>query len=118
VLIHGDYYPGSWLRVGQEVKVIDPEFAYFGYAEFDVAVLTAHLLMSGINLIAVKESLNGYDKRKDFDSSLFVEFCGAEILRRIIGLAQVSLELTLSEKSDMIDLAIDFINSPKNHQLL
>ena len=34
VLIHGDFYLGSWLKVDNEIKIIDLEFAYFGYAEF------------------------------------------------------------------------------------
>ena len=118
VLIHGDYYPGSWLKVDHEVKVIDPEFAYFGYAEFDVAVMAAHLIMTWMELDKVENALNKYRKRSDFDYKLFSGFCGTEILRRIIGLAQLPLDLTLSEKSELIDLAIELINLPKSHKLL
>lgn len=118
VLIHGDYYPGSWLKVDDEVKVIDPEFAYFGHAEFDVAVMTAHFFMSGMELIEVKNAMNTYIKRPDFNSELFCGFCGTEILRRIIGLAQLPFDLTLEEKSDLINLAVELIKSPKTHKLL
>ena len=118
VLIHGDYYPGSWLKVDNEIKVIDPEFAYFGYAEFDVAVMTAHFFMSGMEIMEIENSLRSYRKRTDFDYELFSGFCGMEILRRIIGLAQLPLDLTIEEKSDLINLAVVLIKSPKTHKLL
>lgn len=118
VLIHGDYYPGSWLRVDQDVKVIDPEFAYFGYAEFDIAVMTAHFFMSGMKITEIANLLKQYKKRTDFNEDLFTGFCGAEILRRIIGLAQIPLDLTLEEKAELLQLAKEYINSPKSHQLI
>ncbi len=118
VLIHGDYYPGSWLKVGNKVKVIDPEFAYFGYAEFDIAVMVAHLLMSNMAISEIKNALFTYTKRTDFDTGLFSGFCGVEILRRIIGLAQLPLDLSLAEKSKLIKLAVEFIKKPKEHNLL
>lgn len=118
VLIHGDFYPGSWLKVGHKVKVIDPEFAYFGYPEFDIAVMTAHLLMSGMKLEEIKTVLKNYKKRSDFDYDSYAGFCGTELLRRIIGLAQLPLDLTLNEKSELIDLAVDLINLPKSFKLL
>ena len=42
-LLHGDYFPGSWLQTAAGVRVIDPEFCFFGPPEFDVGVLLAHL---------------------------------------------------------------------------
>ncbi len=118
VLIHGDYYPGSWLKVDNEIKVIDPEFAYFGYAEFDIAVMTAHFFMSGMEINEIKNALHLYKARADFDYGLFSGFCGIEILRRIIGLAQLPLELNLEEKSELMNLAVEFVKSPQTHKLL
>lgn len=112
VLIHGDFYPGSWLKINQDVKVIDPEFAFFGFAEFDIGVMTAHLFMSGMKLDDVRATIFNYEKRAQFDNQLFLGFCGAEIIRRIIGLAQLPLDLTLSEKAELLDLASGFIKSP------
>ena len=118
VLIHGDYYPGSWLVVKNQVKVIDPEFAFFGFAEFDLGVMVANLLMAGITKNEIEKLLPNYKKRSDFDWDLFLGFCGTEMLRRIIGLAQLPLELTLLEKKELIDLSLEFINSPESHQFL
>ena len=42
-LLHGDYYLGSFLRTKTGVKIIDPEFCFYGFAEFDLGVLVAHL---------------------------------------------------------------------------
>lgn len=117
ILIHGDYYPGSWLKVGTEVKVIDPEFAFFGYAEFDVGVMAAHLLMSGMETKVVGTTLKNYHPVNGFDYDLFMGFCGTEILRRLIGLAQLPLELTIDEKEDLIELASNFIISPTANRL-
>lgn len=118
ILIHGDYYPGSWLKVGNEVKVIDPEFSYFGFAEFDVGVMAAHMLMSGMETKVVGTTLKNYHPVDGFDYELFMGFCGIEMLRRIIGLAQVPLDLTLDEKDNLIKMAKDFINSPTANRLI
>lgn len=118
VLIHGDYYPGSWLRINGEIKVIDPEFAFFGFAEFDLAVMTAHFFMAGMQMNSIREILIGYKKRSDFNRRLFMGFCGAEILRRLIGLAQLPLYLSLNDMAELITLAQQFITSPNTHQLI
>ena len=118
ILLHGDYYPGSWLKIGDQVKVIDPEFSFFGFAEFDIGVMTAHFLMSGMDLSEVRSVLTKYDGREDFEPELLHGFCGTEILRRIIGLAQLPLDLSPDEKEKLLDLAQEFIKSSNNHKLL
>jgi len=110
VLIHGDYYPGSWLDIKHRAMVIDPEFAYFGYAEFDLAVMAAHLLMSNLKPMDIKELFQQYDQSNNFNRDLFYGFCGCEILRRIIGLAQLPLDLSLIEKDGLTQVARSFIN--------
>jgi 5-methylthioribose kinase len=34
-LVHGDYFPGSWLKAADGLRVIDPEFCFLGDPEFD-----------------------------------------------------------------------------------
>ena len=46
ILLHGDYYPGSWMTQENNLYVIDPEFAFAGFAEFDLGVMAAHLIMA------------------------------------------------------------------------
>ncbi|HEX6892398.1 MAG TPA: phosphotransferase [Chryseolinea sp.] len=108
-LVHGDYYPGSWLKTRSGVKIIDPEFSHYGYPEFDIGVMTAHLLMSRISMSQARAMMEAYRIPEGFDDSLSAQFCGAEIIRRVIGLAQLPLDLTLQEKSILLDRAEQMI---------
>lgn len=108
-LIHGDYYPGSWLNVSQGVKIIDPEFSYFGRAEFDLGVFLAHIKMAQSPPSAIQWVHRHYQRPKGFSESLLQQFTGVEILRRLIGIAQLPLSLSISEKQQLIAEAIDLI---------
>jgi 5-methylthioribose kinase len=46
VLIHGDYYPMSWIETNKGLFVIDPEFAFMGLTEIDLGVFLANMVMS------------------------------------------------------------------------
>ncbi|MDZ5470532.1 S-methyl-5-thioribose kinase [Bacillus sp. 31A1R] len=48
VLLHGDLHTGSVFASETETKVIDPEFAYFGPAGFDLGQVIANLLFQAI----------------------------------------------------------------------
>ncbi|WKN33566.1 phosphotransferase [Porifericola rhodea] len=108
-LLHGDYYPGSWLKVKQKLKLIDPEFSYFGKAEFDLGVMLAHLKMSQQEEAAITTVLDYYQQAPGFDVNLMWAFAGVEILRRLIGLAQLPLSLSLEEKKVLMQEAASFI---------
>lgn len=89
-LLHGDFYPGSWVQ-GQdgEVMIIDPEFGFVGPAEFDVGVYLAHLLMCGLDTDALTASLSDYTEPAGFNHTLMWQFAGVEVMRRILGVAQL-----------------------------
>ncbi len=96
-LVHGDYFPGSWLNTSNGPKVIDLEFCFYGPPEFDLGVMLAHLHLS----------------RNDFDpiahyqhpcnATLARQFAGVEIMRRLIGVAQLPLTRTLEENRAALD---------------
>ena len=109
-LIQGDYYPGSWLKAGGVIYVIDPEFAFFGPAEFDVAVFVAHLKMAQIPEEQIRRFLVTYQRPPGFDNHLCQAFSGVEIMRRLIGIAQVPVDLNLEEKRTLMDEAKSMIN--------
>ncbi|OAQ38303.1 hypothetical protein A5893_16065 [Pedobacter psychrophilus] len=110
-LLHGDYYPGSWLNSKDGLMVIDPEFAFYGKAEFDLGVLHAHMHLAQ-QTDDVFETLNKfYVKSQNFDETLFQQFIGIEIMRRLIGLAQLPLDLDLKEKVALLEKAALLINS-------
>lgn len=104
-LLHGDYYPGSWLKTGQGFKVIDPEFCFFGPAEYDLGVFFAHLILAQTPVSALQTVLPVYKPGRKIDLGLMAQFTGMELLRRIIGLAQLPLELRLEERAALLENA-------------
>ncbi len=108
-LLHGDFYPGSWLKVAKGLKVIDPEFGFVGPAEFDLGVLLAHLLMAEQPSIVAKSIFKKYQQSADFNEGLLSQFVGIEILRRLIGIAQLPLSLDLATKKELMTQAAKWI---------
>jgi 5-methylthioribose kinase len=108
-LIHGDFYPGSWLKVESGVKVIDPEFSFYGYSEFDVGVLIAHLKMAQADESLFNLIMKQYKHLDNSNKSTIWAFVGIEIMRRLIGLAQLPLDLTLSEKEMLLKEASEYV---------
>lgn len=104
-LLHGDYYPGSWLKTTAGVKVIDPEFCFYGPPEFELGVMLAHLKMARQPQPVIDLALAQYDRPNRFDERLQHAFAGVEILRRLIGLAQLPLSLDLTEKQTLMQEA-------------
>lgn len=108
-LIHGDFYPGSWISSFGEIKVIDPEFSFLGDAEFDLGVFLAHG-----DFCAMTEPFENaieLNYNKPFDAKLTNQYRGVELLRRLIGIAQIPLELSLEKKKELMDKARKFILS-------
>jgi 5-methylthioribose kinase len=103
VLIHGDYYPGSWMQLENEVYIIDPEFSFIGFREFDLGVMTAHLILATMDPSSLKKVMQLY--KSDANAGLVSQVAGVEIIRRLIGLAQLPLRRSLSEKEDLLKLA-------------
>ncbi|MFP4341972.1 MAG: phosphotransferase [Cyclobacteriaceae bacterium] len=104
-LLHGDFYPGSWLKATSGIKVIDPEFAYFGRPEFDLGVMLAHMKMSRQEKAMLEKVGKEYQKPAGFDENLCLAFAGVEVMRRLIGLAQLPLSLSLEEKAQLMQAA-------------
>jgi 5-methylthioribose kinase len=103
-LVHGDYFPGSWLRAGEGIRVIDPEFCFLGDPEFDYGVLAAHLVMAHIGARAIEQVLAAVDEQR-LKADLVHLYAGVEIMRRLIGVAQLPLKLTLEQKRGLLDLS-------------
>jgi 5-methylthioribose kinase len=110
VLLHGDFYPGSWLRHPDGVKIIDPEFAFIGPCEFDLGVLRAHLRFAGAEPSAIDEGLASYGR--PVDPALVRSFAAVEVLRRLLGVAQLPLEVALAVKAAWIEGAIAALEDP------
>ncbi len=88
VLVHGDFFPGSWLATARGVRIIDPEFCFPGPREYDLGVFMAHLaFIRARHLwdVVMEEYGDGVDWKRAR------RFAGAEIMRRLIGVAQLPL---------------------------
>ncbi|WP_339924425.1 phosphotransferase [uncultured Cyclobacterium sp.] len=109
VLIHGDFYPGSWFETGRGLKIIDTEFSFLGDPEFDLAIMLAHLKMAGTSENELQRIIKSYP----LNNALLAQFTGAEILRRLFGLAQLPLFLSLVKKKELATYAINLIVNEK-----
>ncbi|AKD58146.1 phosphotransferase [Spirosoma radiotolerans] len=103
-LLHGDYYPGSWLQTTHNhLKVIDPEFCFYGPAEFDLGILIAHLMLAQQPSATINRVLTNYVKPTGFNEQLRQQFTSVELLRRLVEYPQLPLSLSIEEKRSLLD---------------
>ena len=117
-LLHGDFFPGSFLRTAQGVCVIDPEFCFCGDAEFDLGVFAAHLLLAGEPPVRADQMLGLYRLTEKPGSEFYPErvrqYAGLEIMRRLLGMAQVpTLAADLARKSELLELSRRLVVEPE-----
>tara|TARA_R110001592_G_scaffold147833_6_gene372371 strand:+ start:689 stop:1660 length:972 start_codon:yes stop_codon:yes gene_type:complete len=108
-LLHGDYYPGSWMSKDNQLFIIDPEFGFLGFKEFDLGIMAAHLIMTTHDISYIKKIEGSYPS--EIDLELLQNIAGIEIMRRLIGLAQLPLNRTLLEKAELLTMAKNLILS-------
>ena len=108
-LLHGDYYPGSWMTKNDHLYVIDPEFGFVGFPEFDLGVMAAHLIIATHNPSYFEKIEKTYPKT--IDMKLLKKIAGIEIMRRLIGLAQLPLSRTLADKEQLLLMSKNMILS-------
>lgn len=108
-LLHGDYYPGSWMTKAENLYIIDPEFGFVGFVEFDLGVMAAHIIMATADESYLDLIYNFYNGT--VDKKLMTQVVGIEIMRRLIGLAQLPLERSIEEKQYLLELARKMIVS-------
>lgn len=112
-LLHGDFYPGSWVRTADGPRVIDPEFAFFGPAEYDAGVMLAHLVVAGYDLDFIRTVFDAYDPPSGFTPDLARRFAGMELMRRLIGVAQLPMTRGLEEKRRLLRLSERLVLEPE-----
>jgi 5-methylthioribose kinase len=110
-LVHGDYFPGSWVRTRGGVAVIDPEFCFLGCGEFDLGVMMAHLIMAD-DTTADTDVLERAAEEGHADAALARQFAGVEIMRRLIGVAQLPLAVRLEKKRELLGRARRLVLAP------
>ncbi len=110
-LLHGDFFPGSLLRTPTGPRIIDPEFAFFGRPEFDVGVFLAHLFLSDQPVAKRRRWRKAYDAPPGFDDLLMLQLAGVEIMRRLIGYAQLPVR-GLQLKCALLELSRALVLRP------
>ncbi|HKL03505.1 MAG TPA: phosphotransferase, partial [Cryomorphaceae bacterium] len=108
-LLHGDFFPGSWLNTKKGIRIIDPEFCFFGPAEFETGVTLAHLKMANQTDKIQKQWIEMYTKQAPLDRALSERFAAAEVIRRIIGLAQLPLDIDLEKRIQLLENAREIL---------
>ncbi len=108
-LLHGDYFPGSWVKAGGKFYVIDPEFSFYGPPEWDVGVMAAHLLLAGHPAESISRVPEWYSAAGPWDERLMRQFAGTEIMRRLIGVAQLPLPYGLDRKRELLQRSLDLV---------
>ncbi|MBK8317015.1 MAG: phosphotransferase [Acidobacteria bacterium] len=108
-LLHGDFFPGSWLRTGKGLQVIDPEFCFFGPPEFDLGFFIAHLYLAEQPDGFADLLLESYKTDRSPDRQLINQFAGTEIMRRLTGVAQLPLNYGIEKKRQLLDLSVRLV---------
>ncbi|HXV62677.1 MAG TPA: phosphotransferase [Vicinamibacteria bacterium] len=106
-LVHGDYFPGSWLRTPSGIRVIDPEFCFLGERSFDLGVFLAHLCLARQPQSLRDAVLHAYGDRRF--TSLVRGFAGVEIMRRLLGVAQLPLTYGIREKTELLQTSRELV---------
>jgi 5-methylthioribose kinase len=92
-LVHGDYFPGSWLRTDAGIRIIDPEFCFQGDREIDVGCAVAHLVLARQPPALAQRFLDVYGSGA-CDPGAIARYTAMEIVRRLIGVAQLPIAPT------------------------
>lgn len=104
-LVHGDYFPGSWLRTDDGVRVIDPEFCFAGEPEFDLGVAIGHFALAGLPVEAASQLLTHYVNLAEgmmIDAEWLARYAACEVMRRLIGVAQLPLPPTEGRRTELL----------------
>jgi 5-methylthioribose kinase len=110
-LVHGDYFPGSWIRTAYGVRIIDPEFCFCGAREFDYGVMLAHCALVRTTR-APAERVMAAARQAQLDEALVRGFAGVEVMRRLIGVAQLPLSYGLDAKRRLLALSRTLVLAP------
>ena len=112
-LVHGDFFPGSFIRARSGPRIIDAEFCFTGRAEFDIGVLLAHLLLGRLPGELAERFLERYQPPGRWDEALVLRFAGVEIMRRLIGYGQLPLGYGLEPRLELLKLARRLVLDPQ-----
>ena len=88
----------------------------FGRPELDVGTFLAHLHLAGQPKEIIERWRPAYEAPSGFDDLLMTQLAGVEIMRRLIGYAQLPLSHGLEEKRRLLELARAMVLQPGGGQ--
>ena len=112
-LLHGDYFPGSWLQTARGLRVIDAEFCFYGPPEFDLGVAIAHLHLANQRDDLIQRFLSSYRPARPLNRELVWQLAGVEIMRRLIGVAQLPIKIDLEGKTTLLKRSRELVLTPR-----
>ena len=89
------------------IYIIDPEFTFLGSKALDLGVMSAHLILATGQISYLKKFGDNYPDK--IDNNEVATYCAIEIIRRLIGYAQLSIQRSISEKSNLLKLSKELI---------
>ena len=89
--------------------MIDPEFCFCGPREFELGVVAAHWIFCGseFSSATIDRVCDLYSK--EFSRKLLEGFTGAELVRRLIGVAQLPLDADLDRRTEWLECGVRFL---------
>jgi 5-methylthioribose kinase len=117
-LLHGDFFPGSVVRGVAGPRVIDPEFSFDGRAEIDEGIWLGHLVLAGQGVAALERWRRLYRGPEGHDEVLAVGLAGVEIVRRLIGYAQLPLGCSARGRIVRLEVGAGLVARPAWDALL
>lgn len=120
-LIHGDFYPRSWLLAPQKheeknngyhgLYVIDPEFGFVGMREFDLGVFLAHLTLCGHDGAReqLRRAFSDECARGLLSWDYTLAFMAMEVLRRLLYVSQLPIRADLAFKRSIGEECVEIV---------
>jgi 5-methylthioribose kinase len=105
------------LKTQNGPRVIDPEFAYFGRSEFDPAIFIAHLLLGRQPPELIELFLKEYRPPIVHDDKLMLRLAGVEVMRRLIGYAQLPLSYGGKQRKELLEISRQMVLRPDRNLL-
>lgn len=102
-LVHGDFFPGSWLWSPRGLFVIDPEFCFIGTPEIDLGCAIAHMALAKQGRETAAAFLSRYSQSSgDFDTGGLAQYAAVEVMRRLLGVAQLPIPASNGWRSELL----------------
>ena len=89
--------------------MIDPEFCFCGPIEFELGVVAAHWVFCGSEAGSATIDRVCELYSKEVSRKLLEGFTGAELVRRLIGVAKPPLDADLARRTEWLECGVELL---------